>query len=215
MQFSNNKIIQELGQRWANYWVASWSQWQIFMYWIKEEFGNYTRGNYASNIYRIYSGTENIHLPLCFTNEVINERTNNAKFNTSTLDFTASMPLQESIRIKTAVPKVRDLTELHDEEGRIKFSLHNTIELNSDKVMSNTIQILLKKIGDDSLVFLFNQARNIYENLDDIIESHHKIIAKPEVINLPLSSNLKNELKIIENETLPYNGSIALKPGNG
>ena len=152
---------------------------------------------------------------MCFTNEVINERTNNAKFNTSTLDFTASMPLQESIRIKTAVPKVRDLTELHDEEGRIKFSLHNTIELNSDKVMSNTIQILLKKIGDDSLVFLFNQARNIYENLDDIIESHHKIIAKPEVINLPLSSNLKNELKIIENETLPYNGSIALKPGNG
>ena len=164
---------------------------------------------------RIYSGTENIHLPLCFTNEVINERTNNAKFNTSTLDFTASMPLQESIRIKTAVPKVRDLTELHDEGGRIKFSLHNAIELNSDKVMSSSIQILLKKIGDDSLAFLFNQARNIYENLDDIIESHQKIIAKPEVITSPLRSNLKNELKIIKNKTLTYNGSIALKPGNG
>ena len=47
---------------------------------------------------------------------------------------------------------------------------------------------------------------------DENIENYWNIIAKLEVRILLLKSTLKKELKIIENETLACNGSIALKP---
>ena len=64
---------------------------------------------------------------MCFTNESFNERPNNSELNTSTEDFTASMPLHESNLLKTAAPKLKDLTELHHEEDIIEFNQHNAI----------------------------------------------------------------------------------------
>ena len=69
------------------------------------------------------------------------------------------MPLHESTPLKTAAPKLKDLTELHHEEDIIEFNQHNAIGSKSDKEMSNTAKILQKIIGDDPLVFLFNKAR--------------------------------------------------------
>ena len=145
--------------------------------------------------------TENIQLSLHCTNETFNERLNNSKLNTSTQDFTPSVPLNESTPLKTATPKLKDLTELHHEEDIIKFNQHNAIESKSDKEMSNTAKELQKIIGDDSLVFLFNKARKNLKSLktDENIENYRNIIAKLEVRILLLKSTLKKELKIIEN----------------
>ena len=145
--------------------------------------------------------TENIQLPLRFTYETLNERLNNSKLNTSTQDFTQSVPLNESTPLKTSIPKLKDLTELHHEEDIIKFNQHNAIESKSDKEMSNTAKELQKIIGDDSLVFLFNKARKNLKSLktDENIENYRNIIAKLEVRILLLKSTLQKELKIIEN----------------
>ena len=106
-----------------------------------------------SEISKIQRSTENIQLPLHFTHETFNERLNNSKLNTSTQNFTPSMPLHESTPLKTAPPKLKDLTELHHEEDIIEFNQHNAIGSKSDKEMSNPAKILQKIIGDDSLVF--------------------------------------------------------------
>ena len=108
-----------------------------------------------SELSETHKSTENIQLPLHCTNETFNERLNNSKLNTSTQDFTPSMPLHESTPLKTAPPKLKDLTELHHEEDIIEFNQHNATGSKSDKEMSNTAKILQKIIGDDSLVFLF------------------------------------------------------------
>ena len=50
---------------------------------------------------------------------------------------------------------------------------------------------------------------------DENIENYWNIIAKLEVRILLLKSTLKKELKIIENETLTWNDSIALKAKKG
>ena len=82
--------------------------------------------------------------------------------------------------------------------------------------MSNTAKELQKIIGDDSLVFLFNKARNLKSlKTDENIENYRNIIAKLEVRISLLKSTLKKELKIIENEMLTCNDSIALKPEKG
>ena len=127
------------------------------------------------------------------------------------------MPLHESTPLKTAAPKLKDLTELHQEEDIIQFNQHNAIGSKSDKAMSNTAKILQKIIGDDPLVFLFNKARKNLKSLktDENIENYQNIIAKPEVRILLLNSTFKKELKIIENETLTCNDSITLKPEKG
>ena len=109
--------------------------------------------------------TENIQLPLHFTNETFNKRLNNSKLNTSTQDFQPSVPLNESTPLKTATPKLKDLTELHHEEDIIKFNQHNAIGSKSDKEMSNTAKILQKIIGDDPLGFLFSKARKNLKSL--------------------------------------------------
>ena len=96
---------------------------------------------------------------MCFTNEIFNEGLNNSKLNTSTQDFTASVPLLESTPLKTARGKLKDLTELHHEEDIIEFNQHNSTGSKSDKTMSNTAKILQKITGDDPLMFLFNKAR--------------------------------------------------------
>ena len=151
-----------------------------------------------------------------FKYETLNERLNNSKLNTSTQDFTQSVPLNESTPLKTATPKLNDLTELHHEEDIIKFNQHNSTGSKSDKEMSNTAKELQKIIGDDSLVFLFNKARNLKSlKTDENIENYRNIIAKLEVRISLLKSTLKKELKIIENEMLTCNDSIALKPEKG
>ena len=83
--------------------------------------------------------------------------------------------------------------------------------------MSNTAKILQKIIGDDPLVFLFSKARKNLKSLktDENVENYQNIIAKFEVRILLLNSTLKKELKIIENETLTCNYSIALKLEKG
>ena len=170
-----------------------------------------------SEISETQRSTENIQLPLHFTHETFNERLNNSKLNTSTQDFTPSMPFHESTPLKTAPPKLKDLTELHHEEDIIEFNQHNAIGSKSDKEMSNTAKILQKIIGDDSLVFLFEKARKNIKSLktDENIENYQNIIAKLEVRILLLKSTLKKELKIIENETLTCNDSIVLKLEKG
>ena len=50
---------------------------------------------------------------------------------------------------------------------------------------------------------------------DENIENYWNIIAELEVRILLLKSTLKKELKIIENETLTWNDSIALKAKKG
>ena len=127
-----------------------------------------------SELSETHRSTENMQLSLCFTNESFNERLNNSKLNTSTEDFTASVPLHESTPLKTAAPKLKDLTRLHHEEDIIEFNQHNAIGSKSDKAMSNTAKILQKIIGGDPLGFLFNKAR---KNLDSLktgenIEKH-------------------------------------------
>ena len=62
-----------------------------------------------SELSETQKSTENIQLPLCFTNETFNERLNNSKLNTSIQDFTPSVPLNESTPLKTATPKLKDL----------------------------------------------------------------------------------------------------------
>ena len=108
------------------------------------------------------------------------------------------MPLHESTPLKTAAPKLKDLTELHHEEDIIEFNQHNTIGSKSDKEMSNTAEILQKIIGDDPLVFLFNKARKYLKSLktDENIENCRNIIAKLDVRILLLNSTLKKELKM-------------------
>ena len=108
------------------------------------------------------------------------------------------MPLHESTSLKTAAPKLKDLTELHHEEDIIEFNQHNTIGSKSDKEMSNTAEILQKIIGDDPLVFLFNKARKYLKSLktDENIENCRNIIAKLDVRILLLNSTLKKELKM-------------------
>ena len=161
--------------------------------------------------------TENIQLSLHCTNETFNERLNNSKLNTSTQDFTPSVPLHESTPLKTAAPKLKDLTELHHEEDIIEFNQHNAIESKSDEEMPNKAKILQKIIGDDPVVFLFNEARKNLKSLktDENIENYCNIIAKLEVRILLPKSTLNKELKIIENETLTCNESIALKLEKG
>ena len=170
-----------------------------------------------SGLSETQKSTENMQLPLDCTNETFNERLNNSKLNTSTQDFTPSVPLHESTPLKTAAQKLKDLTELHHEEDIIEFNQHNAIGSKSDKEMSNTAKILQKIIGDDSLVFLFEKARKNIKSLktDENIENYQNIIAKLEVRILLLKSTLKKELKIIENETLTCNDSIVLKPEKG
>ena len=151
-----------------------------------------------SEISETQRSTENTQLPLHFTHETFNERLNNSKLNTSTQDFTPSMPLHESTPLKTAPPKLKDLTELHHEEDIIEFNQHNAIGSKSDKEMSNTAKELQKITGDDSLVFLFNKARKNLKSLktDENIENYRNIIAKLDVRILLLNSTLKKELKM-------------------
>ena len=131
-----------------------------------------------------------------FTNETFNETLNNSKLNTSTQDFTPSVPLNESTPLKTATPKLKDLTEVHHEEDIIEFNQHNATGSKSDKEMSNTAKVLQKIIGDYPLVLLFNKARKNLKSLktDENIENYWNITAKLEVKILLLKSALKKEL---------------------
>ena len=58
-----------------------------------------------SELSETHRSTENIQLPLCFTNESFNERLNNSKLNANIEDFTSSVPLHESTPLKTAAAK--------------------------------------------------------------------------------------------------------------
>ena len=170
-----------------------------------------------SELSETHRSAENIQLPLCFTDESFNERLNNSKLNTSTEDFATSMPLHESTPLKTGAPKLKDLTKLHHEEDKIEFNQHNAVGSKADEAMSNTAKILQKITGDDPLVVLFNKARKNLKSLktDENIKNYWNIIAKLEVRILLLKSTIKKELKIIENETLTCNDSIALQPEKG